>query len=348
VDSDPEGIAGVRRARIAVTGVGGFIGRRVAELGREAGADVWGIDVDDRAVRGARAAGVDARRGDVTSDADVAALVRGADVVVHTAAVVEEDGDRARFERVNVDGTRRVAEAARAAGARALVHLSSVMVYGFRYPPMVDEDGPLRGEGNPYCETKIASERAALALDARGGLRVVALRAGDVYGPGSRPWVLRPLALMRKRLFVLPEGGRGVMNPVYVDDLARACLCAAARALGDEGVGGLALNVTDGAPVTFAEFYRPLARALGRDGVPSLPTPALRAAFRLLEAGCAAARVRPPATAAALDFVARPHGVSSARARALLRWVPEVDRVEGWRRTLAWARREGLLGAASA
>ena len=109
-----------------------------------------------------------------------------------------------------------VTRAAREAGVRRFVHISSVMVYGFRYPPDVTEDGLLAGEGNPYCETKIESERVARSFQEPGTLDVVALRLGDVYGPGSVPWVVRPLELMRRRLFILPSGGRGVLNPVHM------------------------------------------------------------------------------------------------------------------------------------
>ena len=45
------------------------------------------------------------------------------------------------------------------------------MVYGFHYPENVAEDGPLRGEGNPYCETKIESERVARRAPIRGASR---------------------------------------------------------------------------------------------------------------------------------------------------------------------------------
>ena len=51
--------------------------------------------------------------------------------------------------------------------------------------------------GNPYTDTKVASEHQAL-LAAAGGLPVGVVRPGDVYGPGSSPWTMRPLATMRR------------------------------------------------------------------------------------------------------------------------------------------------------
>ena len=83
--------------------------------------------------------------------------------------MVGEGGDIAHYRRINVGGTHCALEAARAAGARRLVHLSSVMVYGFQFPRLVDETGPMRGEGNAYCQTKIESDRLALNLHGEGG-----------------------------------------------------------------------------------------------------------------------------------------------------------------------------------
>jgi nucleoside-diphosphate-sugar epimerase len=328
----------LRGRTLAITGIGGFVGLRAAERARALGMRVRGLDLGDDALRRVGRLGFDAIRGDVREPGDVRRLCEGANVVLHTAAVVEEDGDRAHFRSVNVDGTRCVAQVARDAGARHFVQVSSVMVYGFAYPCDVDEDGPLRGEGNPYCETKIESERVALSFDARGGMRVVALRAGDVYGPGSIPWVVRPIGLMRRGLFVLPDGGRGVMNPVYVDDLVDAAFAAVTR-----DVGEVAFNVTDGAALTFASYFTQLGAPLGVRRIRTLPAGVLRASFGVLERGARLAGLRAPVSPAAVDFVARPHAVSSARVRNVLGWAPRVAIAEGLRRTHAWLRSEGLV-----
>jgi len=327
-----------RGRTLAITGLGGFVGLRAAERARALGMRVRGIDRSDDALRHTARLGFDAIRGDVREPADVRRLCEGADVVLHTAAVVEEDGDRAHFHSVNVEGTRCVAEGARDAGVRRFVHLSSVMVYGFTYPEEVDEDGPLRGEGNPYCETKIESERVARAFDEPAGMRVVALRAGDVYGPGSIPWVVRPIGLMRRGLFVLPDGGRGVMNPIYIDDLVDAAFAAVTRDLGD-----VAFNVTDGAALTFGSYFTQLGAPLGVRRIRTLPVGVLRASFAALERGARLVGLRAPVSPAAIDFVARPHRVSSARVRDALGWSPCVSIAEGLRRTHAWLRSEGLV-----
>lgn len=301
--------------RLAVTGASGFIGARMAERGRSRGWDVRGLDLDPRHE------GVS--RGDVTQADDTRRLCEGADVVVHTAAVVREDGDPAVFERVNVGGTARLADAARAAGVSQLVHLSSVMVYGFDFPDPVTEEGPYPTlETNPYVVTKLRSEGAARR--AHPDVRVTLIRPGDVYGPGSIPWVERPLALMREGLFALPDGGRGILNHLHVENLVDAVFAAV-----DREVGGVPINVTDGARTTCAEYFGALARTFDLPPPRTFPGWALRGAFSALEAGFDLVGAEPPARPAALAYLLRPGVYSIDRAREVLGYSPRVSLDEG-------------------
>jgi len=301
--------------RLAVTGASGFIGRRVAERGLARGWDVVGLDLAPRH------AGV--FRGDVTVADDARRLCDGADVVVHTAAVVREDGDRAVFERVNVGGTANLADAARAAGVGQLVHLSSVMVYGFDFPDPVAEEGPYPAlETNPYVVTKLRSEGAARR--AHPDVRVTVIRPGDVYGPGSVPWVERPLELMRQGLFALPDGGRGILNHVHAENLVDAVFAAI-----DREVGGRPINVTDGVRTTCAAYFGALARAFDLPAPRTFPGWMLRGTFSALEAALDRVGVEPPARAAALAYLLRPGVYSIERARQVLGYSPRVSLDEG-------------------
>jgi nucleoside-diphosphate-sugar epimerase len=324
---------------IAITGIGGFIGLRMVERARERGMRVQGLDASPIAAELARKKGAEVVVGDVTDPEIVARANRGADVTFHTAAIIEEDGDMALYRRVNGEGTRIVAESARAAGVRQFVQLSSVMVYGFTYPPLVGEDGPFRGEGNPYCETKLESDRLALGLHAPGAFEVTVIRPGDVYGARSRPWVLRPLELMRKRIFFLIDGGRGTMNHVHVDNLLDAVFLAL-----DKNASGEAFNVTDGAETSFADYFGRLARMLGRKRLPSAPGALVRGAFSL--AGRAGARIglKLPVSPAAVDFVSRPYPYSIDRARRVLGYEPRISLDQGMADIERALRAAGQLG----
>lgn len=308
-----------------VTGVGGFIGKRVAERALARGIAVRGIDRSPRAVDDARRSGIDAEVADIGQADRVRALVRDADAVVHTAALVKEHGPLREFRAVNVEGSCTVAIAAREAGVRSFVHLSSVMVYGFSYPQNVDESGPLRGEGNPYCQTKIESEHALLSLDT-ADFGVTVVRPGDVYGPGSVPWIARPLEMMQKGRFFLPD--RGVINTVYVDNLVDGILLTL-----DGRAHGEAFNITDGIAVPCAEYFGRLAAVAGLAPPRSLPTPIMTGLAGLLGALGRLGLTREEASADTVRYLSRPHAYSIAKAERVLGYRPRVALDEGFELT---------------
>jgi len=318
---------------VGVTGAGGFIGKRVLQCAGELGAETRGLDVDPGAAERVDAAEVIV--GDTRSADDAEAFCEACDLVGHTAALVGEGGDIEHYRSVNVDGTETVARAASDGSVDQFVHLSSVMVYGFDYPPDVEESGRLSGEGNAYCQTKIESERAAKSFHG-DDLEVTVVRPGDVYGPRSKPWVVRPIEMMKSRLFVLPDGGAGRLDPTYIDNLVDAVVL-----LADEEETGT-FNATDGLTVETHEFFRYHADMLGGRWIPTAPAGLLRPLFGLVGAAFRAVDAEPPATSDAVDFLNKPHGYSSDKLRSVGH-APRVSLDEGMRRVEAWARESGLL-----
>src|SRR5205814_2467530 len=92
----------------------------------------------------------------------------------------------------------------------------------------------------PYTDTKIAGEQIVLQAHAAGELECTVVRPGDVYGPRSRPWVVLPLEAIRRRQLVLPARGRGLVSPVYVDDLVEGYV----RAAREPAAAGQVITVT--------------------------------------------------------------------------------------------------------
>lgn len=321
-----------------MTGAGGFIGLALCHRLAAAGRRVAGVDLDARA-RGRVEAVAEFRHADVADPDAIATAVRGAAAVVHTAALV---GDRVPMEaglRVNTRGTRNVLDAA---GDVPVVVLSSVAVWGYEFSSDVPEHSPPRPCGLTYVDTKGATETMTLL---RGG---TVIRPGDVYGPRSEPWVLRPLRALRAGTFRLPGRGEGVMTPVYVDDLVEAILLAL------DAPGGRAYTVWDGRPVAARDFFAFHARWAGRRRVPTAPRPLALAGAGALEA-LAGARARRPGRSRgerladvsreALTYVSRRAAYPNARARLELGWEPRVTLEEGMRRTEEWLREERLLPA---
>jgi len=323
---------------VAVTGAGGFIGEAICrELG-ERGAEVLGLEIDESRGDRVMATGAAFAPCDVAADpgdarsAERALAAVEPDYVVHTAAHVREWGDMDDFVRVNVGGTRNVLDAADRAGAGRVVHVSSVVVYGYDDPGEQDDDVFHRTYGIPYIDTKSASDALALRRGA------IVIRPGDVYGPGSVPWVVRPLELAKAGQLSVPGTGDGIMLPLYIDDLVHAI------ALGLlEGKPGRAYTAWDGRPVTFEDYFNRLADLAGARHARRLPRPLLAGAAAVMEA-VAGVRGAPPAFSRnAITFIDRRGTVSTRRIRDELGWEPEVDLDEGLRRVERWARERGIV-----
>lgn len=318
--------------RAAVTGAAGFIGGALARRLRAEGAEVVGIDVAEDRDGALSAAGIEARRADITDGAALADALAGCDLAFHTAAYVHEWGTMEEFVRVNVGGTASVLDAATGAGVERVVHVSSVVVYGYDNPGVQDERSHLRSYGIPYIDTKAASDRLARRRGA------VVVRPGDVYGPASLPWFVRPLKLVIAGRFALPGRGDGNMLPVYVDDLVESFLLAALR-----GEDGEAYTAWHGTPVTFGEYFDLMAANAGVPAPRRLPRPVLDAGGAIVERIAALRGSPPPFTSRSATFIDRRGTVTNARARDELGWEPQVELAEGLERCHEWALEEGLL-----
>lgn len=189
-------------APVLVTGAGGFVGRRVVARLQAAGVPV---------IAGYRRPPAGGVALDVLDPAALAAALPGVETVVHTAV------GEARDTRVIVEGTRNTLAAARAAGVRRFVQLSSVAVYG-AVEGRVDEDAPTDHPHGAYGAAKVEAEAACRAA---GDMAVAILRPTLIYGPGSAAWTTLYLDRMHDGGWpVLGTAGAGDANLLHVDDLA--------------------------------------------------------------------------------------------------------------------------------
>jgi dihydroflavonol-4-reductase len=217
--------------RVLVTGATGKVGNALARSLAERGDDVRALVRDVARGRELLPPGVEAVRGDVTDPGSVATAAGGCELVFNAMGIPEQWlADQSLFDRVNAEGTRVVAEAARAVGARRLVHTSTEDVFHAERGGRFDESD-LAGypKGTAYERSKQHAEELALA--SRDGLEVVIVNPSGVYGPGPVASVSLDKNLfepvVRGRLPALPPGGLGV---VYVEGVASGHLLAAERA----------------------------------------------------------------------------------------------------------------------
>ncbi len=318
--------------RVLVTGAAGFIGRALVERFRAMGSDVRGVDVvdiDDEAHLAA----------DLTDPRAWQGHAEGCDLVVHTAAVVGMYSSGEGYWETNVAATRHAIDVAIAAGAKRFVHLSSIVVFGFDFEGEVDERSPVRPNGVHYVDTKIASEQVALEAHAEGEIPCTIVRPGDVYGPRSRPWTVEPIRLLKAKQLILPDGGRGLHSPVYVDDLVDGIV----RASTVPEAEGRVFIVTGAEKPTIGEFFGNYCRMLGIGDPRTAPTRVVREVARVMDLAAKVRARRSEATPATIDYLTRRGSYSIERAREALGYEPAHDLDAGMGKTEEWLRAEGLI-----
>ena len=265
------------------------------------------------------------RQGDVTDDASVRDLVKGADVVVHLAFAILDASDATR--ELNIDGSRRVFEHSAKAGAERICYASSVAAYGFHddNPDWLTEEVPPRGSPeHPYSHQKAEVERVlGEVLLPRSGTVAYAFRPCIVAGPEARtmldeiPYYRLEEAMpdpVRRLVDSLPVLKPVIPDPgirfqlVHEDDVASA-FAAAVRGLGEPGP----YNLAGGGTLTMSD----VADALGWYSVP-VPKP-------LVDATAEIATRLPlmPEQVAWIHSVKKPVLMKTDRAKKLLRWEPK-------------------------
>ncbi len=302
---------------IAITGATGFVGSAVLDAALAEGHQVRALARRDQTAR----AGVEWVRGDLGDTAALAALVEGADAVIHVAGLTNTP-DPATFEAANVTGTANVIAAMKQAGARRLVFVSSLSA---RMPGL-----------SAYGASKAKAE----ALVEASGLDWTTVRPPGVYGPRDVDY-LEMFRTAKWGFVPLPPGGASSI--IHADDLARLLVALAAG--NAAATKKQTYEPDDGREGGWShkELAQAIGRAVGKRSVfaPHLPRAVLEAtatADRLLRGD------RAKLTADRVGYMAHPNWVSRFdRKPPPGLWQPRIGGEEGLRATAEWYRREGWL-----
>ena len=331
-----------------VTGGGGFLGRAITEQLLARGDTVTILSrgrYPEVEALGAR--GVQCDLSD--PGAELAEALDGVDVVFHVASKTGVWGPREHFFRANVDGTKNLVAAARAAGVRRFVYTSSPSATfdGANAEGKSEADAPYPEHFEaPYPESKAVAERHVLAADS-DSFATTALRPHLIWGPRD-PHILPRLITRHKagRLMRIGDGTNRV-GITYIDNAAVAHLQAADVLAPGSANAGRPYFITDLAPVSLWPWIEGFLTSVGLPPIRRSVSPGLaKAVGGLLEwiwrtfgrAG------EPPMTRFVAAEMATSHWYDLSGARDDFGYTPLVGPEEGLQRASAWARDEMAAG----
>ncbi|HOE03386.1 MAG TPA: NAD-dependent epimerase/dehydratase family protein [Anaerolineaceae bacterium] len=300
--------------RYLITGAAGFLGSALANRLTAAGDVVIGVDDLSAGDQKNLSPTVQFVRGDVNDRPTLWSLLQEVDCVYHLAAKVSVQESvlyPREYNNVNVGGTVTLMEAMRDVGVRRVVFISSGTVYG-NQPVQPVKETVIVNPRVPYAVSKLAAEYYVKTIGSLWGIETVCLRVFNAYGPGQRiPPVHTPVIpgflhqAWENGTIVIHGDGNQTRDYVYVDDVVNAMLAAANA----PDVNKLTINVGSGTETSVRDLARMAIEVTG--GNP--------------------------------EVVYNPRnegGISRLRAdislaRELLAYEPEVELLEGLKRTLA-------------
>jgi nucleoside-diphosphate-sugar epimerase len=326
--------------RVLVTGATGFTGGHLARWLLAKGDTVRALvrRQDDRA-SALQALGVETCEGDLADRASLDRAVTGIDVVYNIAAIYRQAAaGHDAYETINATAVGWLVEAAAAAGAKRVVHCSTVGVHGDIERPPANEDAPFR-PGDEYQRSKLRGESVAKDAASRSGVELVIARPSGIYGPGDRRLLKLFRGVARRRFFILGDG-EIFYHLTYIDDLAEGFrLCGTVP----QAAGGT--YILAGGDVTRLNAL--VALIAEEAGVAPLgwhlPVWPFWAAGAACEAVCVPLGIEPPLYRRRVDFFTKSRSFDITRARQELGFAPGVTLRDGIRRSLQWYRAEGWL-----
>jgi 2-alkyl-3-oxoalkanoate reductase len=315
---------------ILVTGATGGLGAALVDEALGRGHTVRATGRSVSAGTRLQALGADFISADLTHpQTDLHALLDGCDAVIHAAALSASWGPRAAFEASNVVLTRRLLDAARAAGVARFVFVSSPSIFAdFADRIAIGEDAlPSARPLNDYARTKLIAERLVLARD-DGSFACCAVRPRALVGPGDRVILPKLAQLARRKRMPLPNGGNALIELTDLRDAAWAIGEAEARA---PELSGRAINISGGRPVSVRDVATRLAAALGlHPRLVSLPIGIARPLAHLLEtlASVRGSAEEPVLTRYTLATLAYSQTFDPEPARRLIGFAPRHDALD--------------------
>ena len=322
-----------------VTGASGLLGSHIVEQLRKRNLPVRALVRPQSDRSWLETQDVEFVEGDVTDPASLSRACQGVDAVYHSAAKVGDWGPWEEFQRITIDGTQNMIDAAIAAGVRRFVHISSISCYGYHTREVeVDETfelGYKLYKWAYYSRSKIEAERRVWKAHKSGSIEVTVIRPAWIYGPRDRTTIARLVRMIRAGKAKILGPGDNRLNVVYAGNIAEAAITAAAM----PEAAGEAYNCSNDGDITQREYFDLLAKAMGEPPIkPHAPYKAAYFAGFVLEIlGHTFRWKKPPfITRYAVWLMGRRSYFSAQKARDQLGWKPTITYDVGVPMTVQW------------
>ena len=314
--------------RIFVTGGSGFVGGAAIRHFVSKGDDVRAMSRSEKSDAAVQKLGAAAIRSDLENV--TAGMIGNAEAVVHCAAFVEQWGPKDAWKKFNVDGTARMLTAAKAAGVKRFIHISTESVL-WRGQSLrnVDETYPLAPNSPyPYAATKAQAEQLVKAANAPG-FETIILRPRFIWGPGDTTLMPTIEHVAKSGGWMWVNHGRAMTSTTHVSNLVHAIDLALTK-----GQGGEAYFILDDGVRSMHEMISGLAATRGitlpEKSIPGWLADTIGATCEGLW-GTLPLKGEPPITRFSAMILSRDSILNDAKARRDMGYQPVISVEDGMR-----------------
>ncbi len=316
-----------------VTGATGLLGSHIAEQLHRRGRPLRALVRPGSDTKFLTTLGADLVAGDLNDRPSLERACQGVTTVYHSAARVGDWGPWDEFQRITIDGTRNLIDAAAHAKVDRFLHISSISAYGHvdGRGLVLDETAPLGRQLYKwayYSRSKVAAERLVWEAHHAGRIKATVVRPSWLYGPRDRVTLARVIRSIRTGRIKLLGKGDNRLNVVHAGNVAEATILAA----DSEKAIGEAYNCSNDGVITQKGYFDAIAAAIGEPPITRhVPyAVARRMAFVLECIGHLFRLTKPPlVTRYSAWLIGRHSFFETRKIREQLGWTPSVSYEEG-------------------
>ncbi|MDO9087618.1 MAG: SDR family NAD(P)-dependent oxidoreductase [Anaerolineaceae bacterium] len=330
-------IGQITHKKVLVTGATGFLGSHLTENLVLNGYKVRALVYERDYLSNRLGNSVEKVRGDITDPDSIESAMHDIDVVFHCAAVTQNNISWKIHFDTNIKGTENVLNAALKNKVSKLVHISSVIVYGYSLSHINNifvEDSPYSSELEPmayYMCSKLQSEKLVFKYFHNFGLPITVMRLGILYGSRHDRSVNRGLAQIGKMRFIIGTG----YNHLPYTYITNAVDCLVKASIISNSIGQ-AFNVVDSPPITVREFMTKNMVITGnRYKLISVPSKILYSLANIMEKhnSMMSNPIPPRLSRYTINRATRDIIYDTTKAKNQLGWEPVVSFDEGLKKT---------------